>query len=224
MEFYKIWRARGGTIGVNKMSLNDMIRAEITIVIMYVILLALFVTVLPTLLFGFYMLWMITSDSNEGYDGRASEQRLVINILTVISSLYFLLDFHFGWIAFSIFGGICYAETYDSVAIYNTTIGLLSILYFFVGHELYRAGENRLVRIGVFLLFTYLAFNFCTNISAFIVNNIVTQCVDEDIEEARSKLTESTYDIERDNEKYDRWDRKRQERIDKYNEPGYFSK
>lgn len=224
MEFYKIWRARGGTIGVNKMSLNDMIRAEITIVLLYVILLALFVTVLPTLLFGFYMLWMISSDSGEGYDGRASEQRLVVNILTVIASLYFLLDFHFGWIAFNIFGGICYAETYDSIAIYNTTIGLLSILYFFVGHELYRLGESRLIRIAIFLVITYIAFNFCKKISTVIVNNVVTQCVDEEMIETRSKLTESTFDRERDNERYDRWEKERQERIDKQNEPGYFFK
>lgn len=178
MEFYKLWRGRGGTVGVNKMSLVDMAQVELLIIVMYVVLLGLFVTALPTILFVFYIAWMVTSNGGEGNDGRASEQRLIINILTVISSIFFLLDFHFGWVSYHLLGSVLSKESHDAFAIYNTSIGIISIIFFFVGHELYWLGKVWVVRILIFLTFTFFMFKFSKPISTYIVKNVITQCSD----------------------------------------------
>jgi hypothetical protein len=86
MKFYQIWKTRSGLIGVNKLNLSDVVIIEFKIVLFYLILLAFFVLIAPTLLFSLDILWMVFQDSSEGYDGLGSKQRLIVLLLTILSS------------------------------------------------------------------------------------------------------------------------------------------
>lgn len=174
MEFYKLFNFRG-TIGVNKLTLGDMVGVEIVMLLIYVFLGALFGLIAPTILFGFYVLWMISGNGGTGNDGNAVPQRLYINVFTVVSTLYFLLDFHFGWLTFRVLGQVMSKETYDAVASFNVTLSLLSIVTFFIGHEVYRLGEVWIVRVILFCIALYFGFKFFSPIGDYIVTNLVTQ-------------------------------------------------
>lgn len=188
MEFYKIWRGWGGTIGVHKMTLGDLAMNYAVVLIVYFILLGILVTFLPTLLLGIYLLWMIGSDMEGGQDQSACQQRSMLNILTIVSVIYFMIDFHFGLISFNTVGVMTYKETMDGIAIYNLAIGLVSVLLFFFGHSVYALGGGtlRIFRIFAILSIVWFGYKFTKPISRFVVNNVVTQCADdESVNDAR---------------------------------------
>ena len=64
-------------------------------------------------------------------------QRLGLNVLTVIAVIYYLLDFHYGWISFSILGTVVGVEGMNKMAQINLGLGFISVIYFFMGHEIY---------------------------------------------------------------------------------------
>ena len=113
MEFYKIWKTRGGLIGVNKLTLGDVIGVEIVTFFMLMILVAILVAFFPVIFFVIYLLLMIGLDGDE----RGVTTRLGVNIVTVITTIYFLFDYHFGWYSHQILATSMYAETYDAMAI-----------------------------------------------------------------------------------------------------------
>lgn len=178
MEFYSLFKFRG-TIGVNKLTLGDMIWVEIFMICFYIFLVSLFALISPTLLFGFYVLWMFFGNGGHGYDGKAVPQRLYVNIFTVIAVIYYILDFHYGWISYKIMGSVISKEGLDGVASFNIVIGLMSTIFFFIGHELYRLGESWLLRIVLFSIAIYFGFKMLSPIGDYIVTDLITQSTTE---------------------------------------------
>lgn len=174
MEFYNVFKFNG-TYGVNKLTLMDLLGVQIVSLLIYIVLVALLGLIAPTLLFGFYVLWMMFGNGTQGYDGQAVAQRLYINIFTVISVIYFLLDFHFGWLIYRILGSVIDKESFDAIASFNVTIALVSTVMFFLGHELYRIGRVWIVRILLFSFMIYMAFKFFSPIGDYIVTELITQ-------------------------------------------------
>lgn len=194
MEFYKVWRSWGGTFGVHKMTLGDLFMNYIIVVLVYLVLLGLFVTILPTILVGFYLLWIINSDMENGESEECIQQRQVLMILAVISVVYFLIDFHFGLVAFKIIGTATYSDTMDGIAVYNLALGFVSVLLFFLGHTVYSLSPVRLGRIVLILALVWFGYKFSKAISRPIISNVVTQCVDD---EAVNSARQSYIDHER---------------------------
>lgn len=210
MEFYKIWKTRDGLIGVNKMTLGGLIGANILSILLYFIILAFGVIIVPTILFVLYVLWIINADGGEGNDGRATEQRLWVNVLTLIASIFFMLDFHFGLVAFSIVGGAMSLEAYDSVAIYNLTLGLVSIILFFLGHDLYKSSSTKSVRVLCILIVIFFSYKYMNSVSTHIVKNVITQCdTNESINQDRAEELEK----EQMEIKHEEYLRKKEERL-----------
>jgi hypothetical protein len=171
MEFYKIWQTRSGLIGVNKLTLGDLIGVNIVVFFILMILVALLVAFFPIMFFVIYLLLMIGFDGSDQH----TPTRLGINIVTVITTIYFLFDYHFGWYSHKILASSMYAETYDALAIRNLSIAMMSILLFFVGHEFYRVGGHRVVRVVVFSMVLYFGFGVTNKISTAIITNSISQ-------------------------------------------------
>lgn len=188
MEFFKIWQGRDGVIGVNRMSLGDLIGANIMVLVIYFLLLMLVVQFLPILLISFYVILLLNDrlDAESGaYD---TQQRLMINILTIFSVIYFLIDFHFGWLSFSTFSVVVSKETFDSFATLNLSIGLVSTFLFFLGHEFYKHATSPLIRLGMFVLIVYFGIKFTRPISSGIINNVITQYNDTETQKNRDEM------------------------------------
>lgn len=188
MEFFKIWQTRGGVIGVNRMSLGDLIGANIMVLVVYFFLLMLVVQLLPILLISFYVVLLLNNrldDESGAYD---TQQRLMVNILTIISVIYFLIDFHFGWLSFNIFSVAVSKETFDSFATLNLSIGLVSTFLFFLGHEFYKHATTPLIRLAMFLLIVYFGIKFTRPISSGIINNVITQYNDVETQKNRDEM------------------------------------
>ena len=138
MEFFNIWQTKSGLIGVNRLTLGDLITVNIMVYVIYFILLMLIVQFLPIMLLTFYIVYLFNgrmTDENSAFD---TKQRLFVNILSIISVIYFLIDFHLGWASFNSFSSVVSKETFDSFAIFNFSIGLINIFLFFLGHECYK--------------------------------------------------------------------------------------
>jgi hypothetical protein len=59
MEFYKVWKTRGGLIGVNKLTLGDVVGVQVVIFMLIIIMIAILVLFFPVVLFGIYILLML---------------------------------------------------------------------------------------------------------------------------------------------------------------------
>jgi hypothetical protein len=178
MEFYKLFRFRG-TIGVNKLSLGDMIGVEIAMIFFYVALASILALISPTILFTFYVLWLFTGNGGNGHDGRNCLQRLWVNIFTIVSVVYYILDFHYGWLSHHVMSSVMSAETLHGIAKYNLTLGLLSLIFLFVGHEIYRIVDEYILRILLFCVVIYIGYLFISLFSDYILTDIITQHVKE---------------------------------------------
>jgi hypothetical protein len=157
----------------------DMVGVELVMIGIYIFLVSLLALISPTLLFGFYVLWMMFGDSGGGNDGLAVPQRLYINIFTVIAVTYYMLDFHFGWVSYKIMGSVISKESLDGVASFNLVIGMMSVILFFIGHEVYRLGSTWLLRVILFSIAIYFGFKMLSPIADYIVTELVTQSTDE---------------------------------------------
>jgi len=184
MEFYKLWKTRGGLIGVNKLTLGDLIRIQFVLLLLVMILVAVAIAFVPMILFGLYVILMLSLDGGD----ESVRLRLWVNVLTVVTTIYFLLDFHLGWYSHSILASSMYADTYDGIAINNVSVSLMSIATFFIGHEIYQASENRLVRVITLLIFLFFGFKFTNKISTAIVSDVFTQYTDTELEQERYDL------------------------------------
>lgn len=190
MKFYKIWKTRSGLIGVNKMTLQDLIAANIMVYIIYFLLLMLAVQIVPILLLSFYvvLLWNNRLDVESGaYD---THQRLALNLFTIVSVIYFFIDFHFGWVSFKIFSVAVSKETFDSFAAINLSIGLVSTFLFFIGHEIFKHAKTPYIRLGMFVLIVFFGIKLTNSLSAGVINNVITQYNDADVQKDRDNLKE----------------------------------
>jgi len=184
MEFYKIWQTKSGLFGVNKLTLGDLVVIQFVLVLLLMILVAIFVAFFPIIFFAIYVLLMVGLDGDE----RGGTTRLGVNIVTVIATIYFLFDFHFGWYSHQILASSIYAETYDAIAVRNLSVALMSIPLFFVGHELYRVGQSRLIRVVIFSAFIFFGFKFTNGISKAIITNTIEQYNDAELTQERIDL------------------------------------
>ena len=184
MEFYKIWQTRSGLFGVNKLTLGDLVGIQFLLVLLLMIIVAVLIAFFPVIFFTIYVLLMVGLDSDEV----GSTTRLGVNIITIITTIYFLLDFHFGWYSHEILATSMYAETYDAIAVINLSVALMSIPLFFVGHEIYRVGQSRLIRVVIFLAFIFFGFKFTNGISKAIITNTIEQYNDAELTNDREEL------------------------------------
>jgi hypothetical protein len=148
------------------------------------ILVAVAIAFVPMILFSLYIILMFSLDGGD----ESVHLRLWVNALTVLTTIYFLLDFHFGWYSHSILASSMYADTYDGIAINNVSVSLMSVVTFFIGHEIYRASANRLIRVITLLVFIFFGFKFTNKISTAIVSNVVIQYTDSELEQERYDL------------------------------------
>lgn len=192
MEFYKIWRGWGGTIGVHKMSLGDLAMNYVLVVVLYLVLLAVMVAILPTILIGIYLLWLINTDMEGGNDTPNIQQRQVLMLMSIIGVVYFMIDFHFGFIAFKIIGSAMAKETMDGLAVYNLALGIVSTILYFFGHRIYCLSPLRIARIGLILATVWFGYKFSKAISTPIVRSVITQCSDdENVNKSRQRMIET---------------------------------
>jgi len=195
MQFYNIWKTKGGFVGVNQVSLTGLVNIQFQILIMYVIIIAVLGIFIPTLFFGFYIIFMLFTNNELIW----LKDKKLANILAIISSIYFLIDYHYGFMSFSIVGSIIQADTYEKIAVFNLTIGLMSLASFFSNEIINDLARNRLLRLMTFIAFIYFSYKVTHRISSFILKHIITQCVDKSVTESR--LQKHIYNMEHTDEK-----------------------
>ena len=217
MEFYKIWSFRG-MIGVNKLTLTDvLIGVPLMSIIVYMIILAFSAPIAPALLTVFYIGSIYNSD---GTNLNAIKQRLGLNLLTIVSVIYYLLDFHYGWLSFSILSTVVSPSGMNTIAETNLILGLVAIFYFFFGHQLFYGLQK--FRKVVFLLIGYVLIWIAGSVSHYVITNMITPSTKEYV----IKYTDdSPTDQDRLNDKNKREleEAKRDAKMKQYDNVGYIN-
>ena len=171
MEFYKIWQTKSGMIGVNKLSLGDLLfGVPIVMLIVATIFIALLAPILPSILFLIYFIWMVTSDHTNQLE---IKQRLFINVLTIITVIYYLVDFHYGWVSFSILGTVVGVEGMNGLARWNLSVGVINLLFFLLGHEIFY--NIKKFKVLLFMLFISLMMFYLRTPTEYIVRDVIGQ-------------------------------------------------
>ena len=91
-KFYHIFRF-GNTIGVTEMNLSDIIIANFMTLVVMVILIGLLVTMIP-----FFVLLLYTLSVMLGSWDEMNQQRIGMNVISIIACFYFFFDYHYEFI------------------------------------------------------------------------------------------------------------------------------
>lgn len=190
MEFFNVWKSRGGLIGVNRLSLGELIGANFMVLMIYLFIMMLLVQILPILLMILYGLILLTGFVDEdNYNSEYDIKQLqIVNVLSLISVTYFLIDFHLGWLSFDLFSYAMSKETFDSFATFNVSMGIINILLFFFGKEIFKRASTNLAKVGILLVLIYFGIKLTKPISNSFITNVVTQYDSVELRKERAEM------------------------------------
>jgi hypothetical protein len=177
MKFYDIFRF-GDTIGVNELTFGDVIMGKLLAIVIMIGILGSLAFLFPIFMLIVYLL-LLFGDNWEG----TQLDRLRVSILGLIGGIYFMFDYHFGFIGWGIFNTIFGAEFVDKLCYINTTILVLNIFFLSYGNKLFNDLDSSLERLMIFGVILFLSYKVLIPISSDVIPYIITQNVKEVVDE-----------------------------------------
>jgi hypothetical protein len=168
MRFYQVFKF-GGTIGVNSLSLSDLIFSNIIAFIVMLGLICVIAFVFPMIMLLVYAILLITNW--ESYQSG----RIICNIFGIIGYIYFMFDYHFGFIGWQIFCSYFGIESVDKLCYINTGVFMLNILLIFFGNKIFEKRNSFLARLGTYCVILFLSYKVLMPIGKSLVSSMVTQ-------------------------------------------------
>jgi CBS domain containing-hemolysin-like protein len=158
------------------------------------VIVALVATFLPFILLFIYFIYVWVDYNNPNVD----LTRIRLNIFGIISYIYFLVDYHFGFIGsdfvYTFFG----KDNLDYLCFVNTALMLINVAFIFYGNRIFNSIDHGFVRIVYFLVIIYLLFKMFTIISSEIMPNIITQFDHEGYKKEKQRKEMEEERIERE--------------------------
>ena len=205
LRFYQVFKF-GGTTGVNSLSLGEVIGANFVAIIVNIFIVALIATFLPFITLLIYFIYAWAGYNNPDVD----LTRIRLNLFGIISYIYFLADYHFGFfgtIAVHIF---CGREALDYLCFLNTALMLINVVLLFYGNRLFNSLDHAFVRVVYFLVIVFALFKMFTPVSSRLMPKMITQFdyeayqaeeerkiqEEERLEEQKAELNDEGYEEE----------------------------
>lgn len=171
LRFYQIFNF-GGLIGVNEFSFGELIAVNgITLVVMFV-LVGLLAAFFPFLMLFFYFIFLLFGNWEQNLIDRART-----NLAAIIGYIYFMFDYHYGFIGWSFVYSLFGKEGVDNLCHINTTLFVINLILLFYGTRLFGNIQYGLLRIAVFIGVLYFGNKMIRPISERVIPNLVTQHV-----------------------------------------------
>jgi ABC-type transport system involved in multi-copper enzyme maturation permease subunit len=124
MAFFESYRESNGNFITIPWTFGEWLGAKFIGIILAIIAISLFTIIIPTL-------WLII------YFFSIEEQRKWIKITAIASAIFFLLDYHFGWLSWRFLTPIIGPSGLDWLAAYNIGILFVFIILLFFDRDLY---------------------------------------------------------------------------------------
>lgn len=169
LRFYQIFRF-GGAIGVNSLSLGELIFANITGFVVFLILASIIGVLLPFILLGLYGLFLLLPNGDVN-----KMDKLRCNILGILSYIYFLIDYHYGFLGTTIISHYMGSDFLNNMCYLQTSLFIINVLLIFYGDKVFYQIPYAFLRFLAFGFGLYLLTNILTPISAAVMPNLVTQ-------------------------------------------------
>ena len=171
MKFYQVF-GFGGTIAVNGLTFSELIMVNFGTLIVMILLLGVLASIFPILmLFAYAMVVMAGNWEQMQLD------RVRVNIFALVGYVYFMFDYHFGFVGWIFFHTMFGAEFVDKLCYINTALFLLNILLMFFGNRIFNQIDNGLVRLAAFGVILFLSSKVLLPIGKAISPAITTQYV-----------------------------------------------
>ena len=118
-------------IVVNNYTLKDIISIKIMSLIAMIGISVLLAAFLPVILSLFYLFLVLTDFNNEA----SRQDRFYTSLIVLISAIYFLLDYHFGWFIWYFLHEAIEPTTFQYIATINLFLGFYHLVLLFLFKE-----------------------------------------------------------------------------------------
>jgi hypothetical protein len=169
LRFYQIF-SFGGTIGVNSLSFGEVILSNIIGIALLFLIIGLIATFLPFIILAIYFLYVLIGNSPA-----IDLTRIRLNIFGIISYIYFLVDYHFGFIGCTVINHYLGKDVLDKLCYVNTGLAIINLILIFFANKIYNDIQSGFMRLLVLSVFLYFVLKLFTGISSEIMPNIVSQ-------------------------------------------------
>lgn len=175
LRFYQIFNF-GGTIGVNGLSFGELIAANFISFIVMVILLGLLAALFPIIMLLVYGLLIIAGNWEQ-----MQLDRLIVNAVSMVGYVYFMIDYHYGFIGWRVLNTFAGSEFADKFCYLNTGLFLFNIFLFFLGNKILNQINLGLGRLGVFVGFLFFGYKILVPVGSVLAPVITKQYVPEPV-------------------------------------------
>jgi hypothetical protein len=162
-----------GTIGVTEFSFAELIAVNGLGVIIMFILMGLLAAFFPLLMLIFYILFLLIGN---WYENDLDRSRT--NLAAVIGYIYFMVDYHYGFIGWKFVHSFFGKEGVDELCYLNTTLFVVNLFLVFYGTKIFGDMKYGIVRVGVFIAMLFFTNKVVYPISETIIPKIVSQYVE----------------------------------------------
>ena len=184
MKFYQIF-GFGGTIAVNGLTFSELIMVNFGTLIVMILLLGVLASIFPILMLFAYAMMVMGGNWEQ-----MQLDRVRVNIFALVGYVYFMFDYHFGFVGWVFFHTMFGAEFVDKLCYVNTALFLLNILLIFFGNRIFNQIDNGLVRLAAFGVILFLSSKVLLPIGKALSPAITTQYVPKPSEDINEESTE----------------------------------
>jgi hypothetical protein len=151
MKFYQVF-GFAGTIAVNELTFSEIIMVNGGSLIFTILLLGILASILPILMLLPYALVVMGGNWEQ-----MQLDRVRVNIFAIAGCIYFMFDYHFGFVGWIFFHTMFGAEFVDKLCYINTALLLLNILLMFLGNRIFNQIDNGFVRLAALCVILFLS-------------------------------------------------------------------
>ena len=151
IKFYQVF-GFGGTIAVNGLSFSELIMVNFGTLIVMILLLGVLASIFPIIMLLPYAMVVIGGNWEQ-----MQLDRVRVNIFAIIGYIYFMIDYHFGFIGWMFFYSTFGPQFVDKLCYFNTALLLLNIFLMFFGNRIFNQINNGLVRLVAFGIILFLS-------------------------------------------------------------------
>jgi len=188
LKFYQIFKF-GGTIGVNSLSFGELITINFGTLIVMIILLGLLASLFPIIMLLAYGLLVLVGNWEQ-----MQLDRIRANILSMVGYVYFMIDYHYGFIGWGVFNSFGGSKFVDEFCYLNTAIFIFNVFLFFIGNNIINKMNLGIARLGIFIAFLFFGYKILVPVGSVLSPIITKQHMPKPTEEKINNDADEEYD------------------------------
>lgn len=171
LRFYQVFNF-GGMIGVNEFTFGELVAVNGISMVVMIVLVGLLAALFPFLMLAFYLIFLLMGNWEQNLIDRAR-----CNLGGIIGYIYFMFDYHFGFIGWSFMHTFIGTDGMNTLCYVNTSLFVINLVMLFFGNRLFADIQYGLVRVLFFIGALYFGHKIIRPISEAVIPSLVSQHV-----------------------------------------------